>query len=262
MPALKKARHESEAIRTMNNLHQIAVMINCFAGDNDGRYPEATATIGTGQRWNWQEPTMMTSCRGRDDSLKRSMGGYLRDYIDDPTILFCPNAPKKYKYMREMWVKGEEWDNPDTAAGQDPVIGTYCFYWGYRGFIEGSENIFKGPKGTAWETGRSELLVSDYFGYGHWRSPGAFGSCERFTGASIREGTAVSSAYWARGTTEVDGLDMIDVDLHAGYTDGHVERYSAKNTIKMRVSMSADGKTPYPDALGPGIFYLPKNAIP
>jgi hypothetical protein len=29
----------------------------------------------------------------------------------------------------------------------------------------------------------------------------------------------------------------------------------------MKVSITADGTTPYPDGMGPGIFFLPRNAL-
>ena len=47
----------------------------------------------------------------------------------------------------------------------------------------------------------------------------------------------------------------------AGWTDGHVESFSSSQVIPMQVSITSDGYTPYPVGVGPGIFYLPANAI-
>ncbi|MHC4664719.1 MAG: hypothetical protein ACYS9T_02025 [Planctomycetota bacterium] len=106
------------------------------------------------------------------------------------------------------------------------------------------------------------MLVSDYFGYDHWRSPKAYGSCEQFKGADITEGTHVSSAYWSCPKPGGGGkADIPKIELHAGYTDGHVETYLPSEVVPMRVSMTADGSVPYPDGVGPGVFYLPQGAL-
>jgi hypothetical protein len=106
-------------------------------------------------------------------------------------------------------------------------------------------------------------LVSDYFGFGHWRSPEAFGSCENLSSSAVVPGTVVSSDYWFYPCSELEAdPGTIDVKLHAGYTDGHVESYAASQTTLMQVSITPDGTSPYPEDLGPGIFYLPENAVP
>jgi hypothetical protein len=186
------------------------------------------------------------------------MSAYLKDYIGDISIMLCPNAPTKYKYLRLAWNFGDLWDNPETPDAQDPVIGTYCFYWNYLGYLEQANRIFKGPQNASINNGESSLLISDYFGYGHWRNPNAYSSCERLKAAtSITPGTRVSSDYWASPKSK----RKMRIKLHAGYADGHVEIYVPSETVPMRVSMSPDGTVPYPDELGPGIFYLPENAL-
>jgi len=262
LPVLVNARRQGRAVLGMSNQRQIAGVVNCFAFDNDDRYPESVATIGFGNHWNWQEPMMMTACMGRSPQIHRSMSAYLRSYIADASIMFCPNAPRKYKYFQEAWNAGDDWDNPETAPMQDPVMGTYCFYWNYVGFLGGRRGVFKGPWNPSVGRGQSKLLISDYFGYGHWRSPNAYGSCERFNGASVVSETWVSSAYWSRLAPDGDiRLDTLKIKLHAGYTDGHVESYSASEVVPMKVSIASDGSVPYPDGVGPGVIYLPINGL-
>ncbi len=269
-PALMKVRMDSNRVRTMSNQRQIVTTVGCFALDNNGKYPESVAVIGLpGGSWNWQEPTMITAYQRSRDKIRRSMSAYLRSYINDASILFCPNAPEKYDYFQAVWDAGDNWDNPDTLSHQDPMFGTFCFYWNYIGLIGEDKQPFKGPQILSGEPGTSKLLVSDYFGYGHWRnnlpfgSPNAFGSCEKFKGASVTPGTEVSSSFWsARDKDGQADLDNMRVKLHAGYVDGHVERYTPSDVVPMRVSKTADGSAAYPDELGPGIFYLPENALP
>ncbi len=270
IPVVLNARRGASGVVTMNNQRLIVIAINFFAFDHNGKYPPSAATVGTfSEQWNWQQPNMLTSCGARGGELHRSVSAYLRSYIEDAGIMFCPNAPTKYKYLHQAWAAGDNWDNPETAWPADPVVGTYCFYWNYKGFVADSKKPFTGPQRTAGGLGQSRLLISDYFGYGHWRnkttygSSEAYGSCERIKGASVTRGTAVSSDFWSvQGVQDEAELHALNVKLHAGYTDGHVESYSPSQTVGTSVSITADGCTAYPSQIGPGIFYLPRNALP
>jgi type II secretory pathway pseudopilin PulG len=270
MPALRNARQRAAAVQCMDNQRQIVIAVSAFASDNNGEYPESVATIGLLQEnWNWQEPTMLTACRPLSPKLHRSLSAYLHSYIHDTSIISCPSAPRKYRFLQQAWDAGDDWDNPDTPSPQDPLIGTYCFYWKYIGFLEGQAEPFKGPQSVSYEPGRSKLLVSDYFGFGHWRNKfiysdyKAYGSCERFKAASITPGTPVSSPFWSRLADNANiNLRSLNIELHAAYTDGHVDCFSPSQTITMKVSQTPDGTVPYPDDLGPGDFYLPENALP
>ena len=258
VPVLGVARRQAQTLLVMVNQREIVNTVNCYTLDNNGSYPESVATIGAGSHWNWQEPTMLTGYRKRSPQLYRSMSAYLRSYIKDAGKLFCSNAPEKYEYLEEAWDAGDGWDNPHTAPVQDPVIGTYCFYWNYIGFMGQPWGIFRGPKSSSDWPESSKLLISDYFGYDHWRNPSAYGSCEKFTKSTLTPGTYVSSAF--RSSSEAD-LAMLKIKLSAGYTDGHVESYYPSETVPMEVSITHDGSVPYPSGVGPGIFYLPLNAL-
>lgn len=265
LPVLEKARRQAKAIKGISNQRQIVYVVNLFAMENDGKYPESVATIGFGSHWHWQEPTMITACRPRERRLHRSMSAYLGSYIRDASILFCPNAPSKYKYLQEAWDAGDDWNNPETTGPLldfDPVSGTYCFYWSYIGFLGGRRGLFRGPRSLSGGRGESKLLVTDYFGYDHWRSQNAYGSCEKFRRADITDGTCVSSAYWSRLKSDEISLERLTIKLHAGYTDGHVASYTPSEVVPMRVSVTSDGSVPYPDGTGPGVFYLPGDSLP
>jgi prepilin-type N-terminal cleavage/methylation domain-containing protein len=261
-PVYNKVRRQARAIVAAQNQKEITTALNIFAMDNNERYPQSVATVGTGDSWNWSDPTKLTGTTHRSPGLHRAMSEYLKSYLPDARTMYCPNAPQRYKYLQQAWDAGDNWDYPDDEAfSTDPVGGTFCFYWNYVGYLGGSRVIFRGPQGPA-SGGRyfSKLLVSDYFGYDHYRSPWSHGSCEQFEGAQISPETWLLSAYWC---LEGDIEDPPQIELRAGYTDGHVETYSPKDTVQMRVSSSADGTNPYPDGLdsSPGIFFLPNNAL-
>ncbi|MHC4739839.1 MAG: prepilin-type N-terminal cleavage/methylation domain-containing protein [Planctomycetota bacterium] len=265
LPVLGRARRQARNIIGIGNQREIVLSVNNYATDNDGRYPESVATVGRGSRWSWQEPTVLTGFKKRSPQLNRSLSGYLHGYINDASIMFCPNAPRKYEYLQQAWDAGDDWDHPGmgTAPLADPVYGTYCFYWSYVGYLEGEKAPFRGPRNWLGGRGYSKLLVSDYFGYDYWRSPRSYGSCERFKSASVTPGTWVSSAYWSRvnGEGEVS-LEALQLKLNAGYIDGHVESYNASETVVMNVSTAQDGSVPYPEGPGQkGDFYLPRNAL-
>lgn len=260
LPALSKARHQARKLLGANNQHQVVNAVSFFAADNDQKYPESVATIGA-EWWNWQEPMMLTGYRARSPRMHRSMSAYLRGYIEDAGTMYCPNAPRRYKYLQEAWNAGDDWDNPQTTPVKDPVSGTYCFYWNYTGYLEERNYLFKGPRNSAGGSWQSKLLVSDYFGYDHQRNPNSYGSCERFPRASITEGTLLSSAYWSDKGCDVRSAP--EIELRAGYTDGHVENFSASDTVAMRVIKVPETGEPYPhgDGVGPGVFYLPRQAL-
>jgi prepilin-type N-terminal cleavage/methylation domain-containing protein len=258
LPALNVVRRQARNMLSMSNQRQITSTINLFASENNDRYPESVATIGFGNTWNWTDSTRLTGNRRRSPQVHRAMSEYLRRYIPDASIMFCPNAPQKYEYLQQAWDAGDKWDNPRTDFPADPVGGSYCFYWNYRGYLGGRRVVFRGPQGPASSGKYSKLLVSDYFGYDHWRTPGSFGSCEPFDGAGITPETYLLSSYWSRKSAADDSPV---IKLKAAYTDGHVETYSASDVIPMKVSITADGTVPYPDGVGPGLFLLPRNAL-
>ena len=259
LPVFGRVRRQARNVLSMSNQKQIACAVNFFASDNDERYPESVATIGFGNQWNWTDPTKIIGNRRRSPGLHRAMSEYLGSYIADARTMYCPNAPKKYKYLQQAWDTGDEWDNPDTAFVSDPVGGTYCFYWNYRGYLGGRRVVFRGPQGPASSRQYSKLLVTDYCGFNHWRSPRIYGSCEKFNGAEIIPETWLLSAFWCRKV--VANSEHPQIIVRAGYSDGHVESYSIKEAVPMKVSITADGKTPYPDGVGPGIFFLPSSAL-
>jgi prepilin-type N-terminal cleavage/methylation domain-containing protein len=260
VPAVNSVRRQVYSVLGMRNQKEISTALSLFAADHRDRYPDSVATVGFGEKWNWSDPTKMIGNRNRAPQVYRSMSAYLYDYIQDGETMTCPSAPQKHKYLKEAWDAGDDWDNPDTPVSSDPFGGTYCFYWNYVGYLSETDTLFRGPSGPASMGRYSQLLVTDYFGYDHWRSPGAFGSCERLAGGEVVPETWLLSSYWS-----VEGNPAVRLPkakLHAAYTDGHVETYTPAEAVPMKVSITPEGVPPYPDGAGPGIFYVPVNSLP
>jgi len=260
LPALSGVRRQATALTGMRNQREVAHAVNFFAADNDELYPSSVATVGVQNDWHWYDPTVLIGKEKRSPQIHRAMSAYLHAYIPDARTVFCPAAPKQYKYLQQSWDAGDAWDNPDNDLTSDPVDGTYCFLWNYIGYLGGPRALFKGPRGPASGGLDSQLLVTDYFGYGHWRTPESFASCERLPGGDILEEQWLEAAWWkAPGDPN---SSMPQVKLRAAYTDGHVETYYPNEVSAMRVSTKPEGVPPFPDGgASRGIFYIPRNAV-
>ena len=260
VPTFNSVRRKARSMLSMRNQREVVIALDFFASDNRDRYPDSVATVGFDDKWNWSDPTKMIGTRGRTPRVHRSMSAYLQPYITSAEMMYCPSAPNRYKYLDEAWAAGDDWDNPDTPVVSDPFTGTYCFYWNYVGYLPETESLFRGPSGPASVGRYSKLLMTDYFGYDHWRSPGAFGSCERLDGGEVVEETWLLSSYWSTEGDPEAGLP--NVSLLAAFTDGHVETYTPSDAVPMKVSITPNGQPPYPDGTGPGDFYIPRTALP
>ena len=272
LPALGKARRRTKDVLGMNNQMQIVFAVSSFAMDNNGRYPESVATTTelASNIWHWQEPTMMTACSRRPRAEHRSISAYLHSYIKNASVMFSPSAPVQYEYLQQAWDAGDDWNNPESSYSTDSVYGTYCFYWNYVGFLGNNKHPFIGPRTFEGSPDENKLLVSDYFGFGHWRNQNiygsneAYGSSKKFNWGGITPGTEASSAFWSsQAYGGSSNFNILNIKLHAGYTDGHVEYYSPEGVVPMKVSFASDGRVPYPysSSTDPGIFYLPGKGL-
>ncbi len=257
-PAVSRSLRKARDVQSISNQKHITAAVNLYSGDNRDRYPESVATIGSqSSYWNWQEPMMMTAYRARSGRYSRSVSDYLLDYIPNSDVMYCPNAPSRYKYLDDAWQAGDDWDNPETAPRRDPLTGIYCFWWNYTGCVMNFDAVkpLTGPGSMVKRRGRSTVVVSDYLGFDHWRNPGKFSSCEKFRNAGVIDGTQVSSSFWGRPDNV--SIANLEIKVTAGYVDGHVESSSPGKLTPLRVALDSGGTVPYPDGVGPGYIFLP-----
>mgnify|MGYP005639724759 CR=1 FL=1 len=259
VPAVNGVRRQARALVGMHNQKEVTYAVNLFAMDNGDKYPPSVATVGVDERWNWTDPRQMTGEKQRSPQVHRSMSAYLQIYIPDADTLFSPTAPRKYTHLDAMWAAGDDWDNPDTPLSSDRVTGSYCFWWNYIGYLGEGPKLFRGPRTPAAMGRQSTLLMSDYLGYDHWRSPEQFSSSVKLRGAEVVPETWLQSSFWSAPGDPESG--MPEIKLRAAYTDGHVETWTGSDAVPMRLSKGPEGIPPYDDALGRGIFFLPENAV-
>jgi hypothetical protein len=259
IPSLTKAKDQARLLISMSRQKQVTASLAVYAFDSEEGFPPSVATIGTGDWWNWSDPRMLTAKDQAFPGTHRAMGEYLRHYIENVWSLYCPTSPNKYVYLQEAWDAGDTWDNPNNPFPQDPVTGTFCCYWNYVGYLGEGPRLFVGPGKTTDGRGRSRLLISDYFGFDHYRSPGAYGSCKRTAKSYLsRPEKLLSADFWC--WSQQGDAPLPSIRLHAGYVDGHVERYLPEETLPMRVILNRSTSGPYPDGIGPGTFHLPDGA--
>lgn len=258
LPALGKAMDKARGLKGMNHQKETVNGVTFYALDHKDRYPQSVATIGYGNYWNWREPTMLAGYQKRTPQHFRSLGSYLADYIDDPKVVFCPSAPSDYPYMQQFWQAADSWDNPEGVGTEDPVFGSFCLYWNYTGYLVDKDKLFHGPSKMGDGRRNSQMLLSDYFGHDHWQHPGAYVSCEHFKGASATPGTPVSTSLWVSQTDE--DFKSLKGEMKAGFIDGHIQIYRSTEWVKMKAILWPKQNKPYPDGVGPGVFFIPREA--
>jgi type II secretory pathway pseudopilin PulG len=264
LPALGQARRAARSVVSGGRQRQIVLAANLYATDHAGWYPESVATAaGLGRTWRWQEPRKMKACQPRAEGYRTSMASYLRHYLPDAEVLFCPSSPQAYPYMKDFWRAGDSWDNPNTGFTDDSVVGSYCFYWNYVGYLTEQDRPFRGPQTNDDRSRGSSLLTTDYFGFDHWRSPEAFGSCEYLPHAEVTAEAHEAPAYWFARPTGNPDPTRVSVKLRAGFVDGHVESYRPDETAALEIAESLDGSAPAPRGLdmSPGQFFIPTSGI-
>jgi len=264
LPALGQARRAARSLVSGGRQRQIVLAVNLYATDHGGWYPESVATAaGLGRTWRWQEPRKMKACQPRGEGYRASMSAYLRHYLPDAEVLFCPSSPQSYRYARNSWRAGDSWDNPNTSFTDDTVVGDYCFFWNYVGHLADQGRPFHGPQTNDDRSRGSSLLTADYFGFDHWRSPEAFGSCEYLPRAQVTADAHEAPAYWFTAPAGVPDPTRVSVRLRAGFVDGHVESYHPKETVSLEVAESLDGAIAVPQGMdtSPGLFFIPISGV-
>ena len=260
LPSLSRARRCARNVLGKINQREIVLAVTSYSLDNNDRFPPSVATVGKDERWNWREPFMLTGYERRSPQIYRSVSAYLLDYLDNADTVICPNAPHKYSFLQDAWEAGDAWDHPHPDSGtEDPVFGTYCLYWNYEAYRVEQQTLFYGPVKLAGGRRQSNLLTSDYFGYDHWQSPQAFAGCDHFGNASLLTGDPYSNDLWV--WKNKPPAERIDLFLNAGYTDAHVEQYSFSDSVAIKAILWPAKQLPYPDGIGPGLFFLPDRAM-
>jgi prepilin-type N-terminal cleavage/methylation domain-containing protein len=96
LPALSKAKDRALLANDLNNIRQITLAANMFAGDNDDFLPYPGWGGIPANRDNWAHDKNLPNGAGKDDAITLSnqvqsfRRGQLGPYIQEPRTLVCP----------------------------------------------------------------------------------------------------------------------------------------------------------------------------
>ena len=265
LPGLEGVRRRARQLLTAANQRQIVAGVSFYASDNSQHYPASVARVGLARSWNWGEPFILSSPRTYVPMrTNRSIAAYLQPYLPGPDVISCPCAPGKSPLLAEFWAGGSTWSNPGMPSSDGWLKGTYCFYWSYEGLVGGKP--LTGPYDTLGGAGSGRLLTSCYLGRNSARSGDAFASCQPSGRPQRSVGDCGETDFWTFGDGTLAGIGRITATFHAGYADGHVEGYSAADTVIMDVILRrADvgrAAVPYPcEPKLTGQFLIPAAAV-
>jgi prepilin-type N-terminal cleavage/methylation domain-containing protein len=258
-PALGKARRQVHRIRSQSNMGQIVDVLHLYAMDNSDRFPISVASNGLESDLTWAEPTKLIALDDLGPRIHRSVSGYLNAYLDKADTMSCPSSPRPFKFLQKAWDAGDKWDNRENGRSLDPLLGTYCLYWNYRGYLPEKNAPFVGPESDSGGGRQSSLVVSDMLVTNYHRLDdwSYLGSCETLPKSTVTNPTPLCGSYWNRPA------DMeIGTRFSSGYLDGHVSSYNISETVPMQVSNRRDGGTPFPPELPPlGTFLIPRDGL-
>ena len=259
VPALNKARIAARKVISQSNLRQTTLASVQYDCDN-GRLMPSVAYIEAGSPRTWLEPTTLINY---EFSGRRSVSAYLGKYIERADSMYCPCAPADYSNMQDAWDASDSWDNPETARIQDPLFGTYSYWWGYKGYLSEKNRIFAGPSRADGLRSESKLLASCTFGTtpnpANWLDFGDYISCEKFAKSGKTPQYSVASQLWNRMNHNGTDRKALEIKLNAAYIDGHVQQFSSADTTTLKVSMNPDGGIPYFPANLRGDIYIPRQ---
>lgn len=236
-PVVRSARDRARLSVCASNQRQLVLGVGLYAADNDSRLPPShLERKGSSFLFTWANHINYHSNQPIDSwNNGGSVHYYLGRYLPTVEVFMCPLGPPvdKTKYQALY----ERYDDPEVLAlyhQGDPDIQTttsYNMFWGgYH--LPGSR--FRGPKTLA---DKSKILVSDVMNY--WRDDIWWLAHRSRDAVRAPEqdpifGTDVDVVWW-RYASQHD-LPGNKLRMNAGYTDGHVESYTAEETTSIDVS--------------------------
>ena len=225
LPAIQKAKDSAKLSVCSNNQRQLAIGVNAYAVDHDGRFPPAIGDTG-GSSFRW--PNLLNNNASRGEGFygkgldTGAVGYYLLHYLPEVRSFMCPLGPAdpaEYQAAYRTYLDDQ----------YNSVMTSYNLYWG--GYIMPDIN-FEGPKKQESEI---KLLGSDTLNFGpsndgrsHWYSSHRQNKKSYRTTGTDGWNNLIG-VLWFIDNTMLDTPS--GMRLNAVYTDCHIERYVSDETI-------------------------------
>jgi len=256
LPSLRKARLQAKFVVCQHSQRQIVNAATIYAAGGDGKFPPSIAFSASAPNAppTWTAPIWLTY-RANDRNANNNGGmvwQHLQKELPDPKIFVCPLS---------AGIPPEMPDNFDDNTIEH-LQGTNYLLWNYDGFnsmpsLIPGERYFSGPKSLSDSRGKlgssKRLMVSERLGWNDSGNSFLWRAAHRWRSGPCDGAVSETTTQWRGKYGEVAFPPPAppDLRLNAGYMDGHVEAFLAKDTEFMRVPV------------GSGVLYfLPKNAVP
>lgn len=250
-PALRKAKEQARLVICSSNQRQIVQAAQVHHADK-GFLPPAVSGLqdtpfngavvtDTKRVTHWHRPTVLSYSIDNPNALNGGHHGrYMLPYLESVDVYNCPCAPMD---PERTVVAGGDLDGSDLTyqEGYQKLMSTgdctYTLLWNYQGFdIPGSPVRFIGP-GSKMKNA-SNLLVCDTVFYSANYTWGYPGVNKLVMTHPFKDASRETPEYpdkriyyiWAGPRP----ASLPSVWLNAGYVDGHVERYDARDTVNCR----------------------------
>ena len=246
MPALRKARQQARMISCGSNMRQLVFGLVAYAEDNDSRLPPHPSTINAPRdyhrpyelNWNRNQVGVIS-----DVSTKsyHYAGRYLSSYLSDVGAFNCTLAAIKDS---TPWPPGSSGLAAQGTYGQfyksggfAPVHSTYMLLWSYQGYnhktsahVDKAQGHFEGANRL---DSRTKLVVQDSLFYLTTNTNLLWPSPQQTWCSShpSRDGVKAHPYYVY---TDPGMQKQPKVRLNAGYLDGHVESFSAWDSMGVK----------------------------
>lgn len=255
LPSLRLAKEKVRIIVCGNNQRQLIIGLNSYATDNGDKLPPSPVKLGAAgaAKANYHHPMELNyhysnkwgPVNPATDHNYEYTGKYLGSYLPDVDVYNCKVAPIDPK---SPWPPPGSTYEPVSTYGElyktglwAPLHSTYMLLWNYQGynpdvsshaFHTGDYTAFIGPK-----MGSSpvKLVVQDALMFKtdtFVLFPGAtigasWYSCHQFRNSRRnKDYPFYSAASYARS-------EVPEVWLNAGYLDGHVSRFSSRDSYRV-----------------------------
>lgn len=246
LPSLQKARQQAKMISCGSNMRQLILGLVTYAEDNESRLPPHPSTIQAPENYhrpfelNWNRNVVGAPADINSKSYHHA-GRYLGSYLKDVRVFNCTLSAIK---DNTPWPPVTSGQTPVGTYGQfyatgafAPLHSTYTILWSYQGYnhhtsahVDKSQSHFEGANRLDSPT---KLVVQDALFYLTTNTNLLWPSPQQTWCSShpFKDGTR-AHPYWIFKDPGMQGKPQIR--LNAGYLDGRVETFNARDTIGVK----------------------------
>jgi len=255
LPSLRLAREKVRIIICGSNQRQLVVGLASYATDNDDKLPPSPVKLAAANvaRANYHHPMELNfhytnkwgPVNPAQDQTYEYTGKYLGSYLPDVDVFNCKVAPIDPK---SPWPPPGSTYEPVSTYGElyktgvwAPLHSTYMLLWNYQGynpdvspaaFQSGGYTTFIGPKLSSSPV---KLVVQDALMFKtdtFVLFPGANVGNSWYSSHQFK-GSRRNKDYPFYNTPKYTRSEVPDVWLNAGYLDGHVSRFSSRDSRRV-----------------------------